>query len=147
MTKAELEAKEALEKLSKCLERETEQRNRLRQLQTERDDARSEQQNASTLLTVSVAHSLFKLVSHLWKLVLSVSSYCASVICDCRASSCVTDSASAVWFRAVERIWRSRSMSYVHNLRFLLVFINSNLHCVSKQGATLTTAVTLPILD
>jgi len=53
LSKAELEANEASQNLAKYREQETEQRDRLKQLQTERDNACSEQQKASASLAVS----------------------------------------------------------------------------------------------
>jgi len=53
LSKTELEAAEASENLVKCRERESEQRDRLQQLQKQCDDARSEQQKASAALAVS----------------------------------------------------------------------------------------------
>ena len=53
LSKAELEAKEASENLAKYRERETDHEDRLRQLQTERDAARSEQQKTEASLAVS----------------------------------------------------------------------------------------------
>jgi len=53
LSKAELEAKEASDSLAKYQERETDREDRLKQLQTERNAARSEQQDAAASLAVS----------------------------------------------------------------------------------------------
>jgi len=53
LSKAEIEAKEATENLAKFRDRETEQKEQVQKLQTERNEARSEQQKAVTSLTVS----------------------------------------------------------------------------------------------
>ena len=62
LSKAEIEAKEAAENLEKCSKRETEHSDRLKQLQTELDDARSEQQKASASLAVNKCIEIY-----LWK--------------------------------------------------------------------------------
>jgi len=55
LSKAELDATEASENLAKFRQQDTDHKDRLEQLQTERDDACSEQQKASALLSVSNA--------------------------------------------------------------------------------------------
>lgn len=59
LSKTELEAKEATENLAKYRKEETDQENRLQQLQTDRDAARAEQQKAEVSLAVSYSILVF----------------------------------------------------------------------------------------
>jgi len=62
LSKTELEAKEATENLAKYRKEETDQENRLQQLQTDRDAARAEQQKAEVSLAVSYSILVFYIV-------------------------------------------------------------------------------------
>jgi len=62
LSKTELEAKEARENLAKYRKEETDQENRLQQLQTDRDAARAEQQKAEVSLAVSYSILVFYIV-------------------------------------------------------------------------------------